>query len=238
MMDVVAEDLADPIPAVMKPAKPAGPGALRGEVSLTLNTRHALNLFIGRARSDAGARIIPGVNRFANYLEQVGIGVAADDPYADWTIIRIERLMATCEVTLRDWNQEMGEKLQSAPGVEIGVAQSLEPHVVSLQLTSPYAHWAARLIGGYDALVAVMLTGQYTGLFESSVVDEKLQAARRIVRHPFHVAQAYRFSGVTREDYEQKTARALEAIEKWGEVPDGILDRSEHPRFKFRSNAH
>ena len=98
MMDAVATEPADPAdlaPAVMMPARSAGPGALRGEVALTLNTLHALNLFTGRTRTgDDGTRIVPGVYRFANYLEQVGVGVSADDPYADWTMIRVERLMA------------------------------------------------------------------------------------------------------------------------------------------------
>lgn len=238
MTDVVCTEIGIQEPPAIVPAKTFGPGALRGDASLTLNTRHALNLFKGRARTEEGAPMIPGVYHFANYLEKIGIHATAGDPYADWAIIRIETLLDECQEKLSAWRAEMTAKLQSAPGLEIEVAQSEEPHVVSLKMYSPYAYGAVRLIGQYDALIAVMLTGQYTGMFGSDFVDEKIKSGRADVRHIFHQARDFRFSGVTREDIEQKNARALEAIEARGAVPARILARSQQPRFRFKTKTH
>ncbi len=237
MTDTFSATPDNQMPAVIARPKMPGPGALRGQVSLTLNTRFALYLFNGDARFD-GKGPAPGVYRFANYLEQIGIGGAAGDPYADWTMMQIERMMDRCEEKLCTWDAEMRARLQSASGMDIEVARSVDPHVVTLQLHSPYAHWAARLIGKYDALIAAMLTGHFTGLFDARSVSDTIKAGRKAVRRSFHIAHVYRFSGVTREDIEQKTARALEAIEAHGEVPAEILNRTEQPRFKFHVKTH
>ena len=237
MTDIISGTPEAQAPAMIAQPRMSGPGALRGQVSLTLNTRFALSLFNGGVRVDKLGPA-PGVYRFANYLEQIGIGAAADDPYADWTMMQIERMMDSCEEQLGTWDAEMRAKLCSVAGMDIEVASSVDPHVVTLQLHSPYAHWAARLIGKYDALIAAMLTGHFTGLFDARSVSDTIKAGRRAVRRPFHVANVYRFSGVTRADIEQKTGRALEVIEARGEVPADILNRTEQPRFKFHVKTH
>lgn len=240
MLDMIASGIDEQAPADQPtpPARRDGPGALRGEVSLTLNTHQACNLFHGRRHVENGPAGIPGLYRFANHLDQIAVGAGSDDPYADWTIMRIEDLMQGCEMLMAEFEDDVLGMLKNVRGLQIGVASSIEPKVIELQLTSPYAHWGARLIGQYDALMTVILSARYVALLDEDVVVKTIQECSRAFRRFAHVAQDYRFSGVTRVDVEQKTARALEAAEKYGEVPEVILDGSFRPRFRYQAKSH
>ena len=99
-----------PVPAPVVPAKRKGPGALRGEVSLTLDTRQAVNLFNGRPKVEDGPHPIPGLYRFARCLDQIAVGGGAEDPYADWAIMRIEKLMTACEQLFTDLEADVAEQ--------------------------------------------------------------------------------------------------------------------------------
>ena len=74
-----------------EPSSPASedqPGALRAVVTLTLETRQAQRMVKGRpGTSDKPA--IMGLIGFANRLRVIWQGARADDPYADWWLVKI-----------------------------------------------------------------------------------------------------------------------------------------------------
>ena len=240
MTDVT--ETADTTPASSETAsastKANRPGALRGDVSLTLHTQFAVNAFNGRPPTDDGVRAIPGLYRFANCLDQIAVGVVSDDPYADLALVQVDKLMDRAETILTTRHDLFRDKLGSSSRMSVAIASSTDPHVVTLKLRSPYAHWAARLIGRLDEVAVAALSAHHVGLIGSAALDAAMRECMRVIRAPFHGAARYRFSGVTRVDMEQQTGRVKEVVAERGQVPDEIIDRTLRPRFQMSPKAH
>jgi len=216
----------------------SGPGVLRGDVSLTLHTQFALNTFNGRRATDDGLRSVPGLYRFASYLDQIAVGVAADDPYADAALVSIEGLMGDAEKTLADRITSFQGRLKSNTRMSIEMASSIAPHIVTLKLRSPYAHWAARLIGQFDELATIALSAHHVGMIDRFAFKKAIHEGSKLIRRPFHAAGQYRFSGLSRVDFEQQTGRVKEVVAERGEVAADILDRTVSPRFRTSPKSH
>lgn len=215
-----------------------GPGALRGDTKLTLNTRQAQQLFEGRRRSVGDGKerpTIPGLVRFAHYVDQIAIGVGADDPYADWTLIQIDRQLVEVEAMLCRERRAAEIRLRARAGMHITVACSIAPVDVPLSFRTPYPYRAAHLIAEFDALATTLLSAHHCGVMPQAEVHRVLARGRRDVRRVFHTAQRYRFSGVSRADLEHRTARGQEATDRWGEVPAEILTRDVRPQFSVHA---
>jgi integrating conjugative element protein (TIGR03761 family) len=100
---------------------------------------------------------------------------------------------------------------------------STKPARVSLNFSNPYAFHAARVIGAFDALVCKVLSARHVGLLARDEAEGMLHQGGRVVRRVLQSPVGYRFLGVTRRDLAQGTAKALQAIEVMGEVPDDVL---------------
>src|SRR5690606_32347558 len=51
------------------------------------------------------------------------------------------------------------------------------------------------------------------------------------LRSLFSLAQQYRYSGTTRDDFAAKNAAARAALEKFGELPQDVLEGTRRSRF-------
>ena len=51
------------------------------------------------------------------------------------------------------------------------------------------------------------------------------------MRSLFSLAQQYRYSGTTRDDFAAKNAAARAALEKFGELPQDVLEGTRRSRF-------
>ena len=67
-------------------------GALRGEVWLTVQSHHAQRLILGRAATLEKPAIV-GLVGFADRLRVIWNAARADDPYADWWLIKIDEAL-------------------------------------------------------------------------------------------------------------------------------------------------
>ena len=100
-----------------------------------------------------------------------------------------------------------------------------------LQFGSPYAFKAVHMVADFDKLAATVLTAHHTAVISRSEAEHVLATARRRARRVFAAAQRFRFSGATRADILQRTARGLEVLERFGPVPDEVLTREIQPQF-------
>ena len=87
------------------------PGALRSEVWLTLQTRHAQQVFIGRKATPEKPYIM-GLTRFGAILSQLQVCVDADDPYADWWLIKVEEALQQAAREVKVLRQSGGATTQ------------------------------------------------------------------------------------------------------------------------------
>ncbi|HSH28958.1 MAG TPA: TIGR03761 family integrating conjugative element protein [Thiohalobacter sp.] len=213
------------------------PGALRSQATLEIQTRQAQRLVYGR-RAEGGVQGIVGLLRFAALLRVIWSGSVNDDPYADWWLVQIEQELLAARETVAALRGEVDARLESAPAVNITLAQSLEPARVDLNFSNPYAFMAAYLLADFDALVRAVLTARHVGLLDRAGAERLLQEGGRSVRRAYNTAHGYRYLALTRDDVRQGTSKAIRARELLGDLPRAVLEgelRADHaPELRRR----
>lgn len=206
------------------------PGGLRSEAELRVQTRQAQRLVTGRAEKEGKNRII-GLVRFAMIIRRLWNSASLDDPYADWYLmVTLENLEHAREELVR-LQQGVEQKLHRVNGVDIAVAESLEPVRFPLQFPNPYGYMGAYLVADFDDLARTILTARHVGLMDRDSAERMLYQGGRLVRRVFESTQGWKHSGVTRDDMAANNAKARAAIEAMGELPQDVLSGQTRPRI-------
>lgn len=223
-------------PATSVVAEDAQPGALRGQATIVLHTRHAQRLYLGRQAGvdDSGKPVpaIPGVLRFASQVRQVAVGARAGDPYADWMLVRIESEYDVVMQAYEGLQEQVDDLLKSRPGINIEVALSVRPLEVPMQFGSPYAFLAADIVATFDGVARGILTAVHTSRVTRAAGSRQLEDAKRHARRFLLAPSRYVFSGATREDLLAGNQRATSAMARLGKLPDEIFHRHVRPRYE------
>lgn len=221
-------DNADP--AVDYTTAASRPGTLRGSATLDIQTRQAQRLVYGRQRTEDKEQII-GLVRFALNMKRIWSAAGRDDPYADWSLLRIETSLTQARVQIALLQQQTEALLAHAtPGVSIEIAQSLQPVRVPLQFANAYGYMGAYLIADFDRLVRTSLTARHVGIVTRGVSAKQLNDASRMIRHAFFLSALWRFTLVTRDDVRANNPKAIKAHEtmlSMGVIPAGVLEGTE-----------
>ena len=199
-----------------------GPGVLRGQVWLTIQTRQAQQLVRGR-NGTAEKPAITGLVGFANQLRVIWQAARNDDPYADWWLIKIHETLDSVRQLINQQQTALAAQLDQMPAMEVVVAESSRPYRVPLRFANPYAYRGAQLIAAYDTLVRTVLTGIHVGLFDRETTDGLLKICTHKMRSAFALPQSYRFLGIDREAIQKGIGKSAQAVELMGVVPDDIM---------------
>jgi integrating conjugative element protein (TIGR03761 family) len=210
------------------PRQPEKPGALHGQVWLTIQTNQAQQLIHGRAGTHGipGTRDKPtiiGLVGFANRLRVIWQAARSDDPYADWWLIKVHEAIEVARSYLDHQQADLVKQLEQMPAMEVNVAVSQHPYRVQLQFASPYAYRGAQLLAEFDRLVCTALTARHIGLMDGKAYVHVQQTCARKLRALFMMPQSYRFLKLDRESVCKATGRSHKARQIMGEVPDDIL---------------
>lgn len=206
------------------------PGALRSEIWLTLQTRHVQQVFTGRKATPEKPYIL-GLTRFSAILSQLQVCVDADDPYADWWLIKVEEALQQAAREVKVLRQRVEQQLSSTPGMEVKIAESLHAIRVPLKFRNPFAYSAARILADVDTLVRAVLTARHIGLMDRREAERCLALGTRALRRAMGTALGYKYEGVKRQDIREGNAQAQKARERMGEVPPEVLDGSRRARY-------
>jgi integrating conjugative element protein (TIGR03761 family) len=211
----------------------ARPGRLRGVSVLTIKTYLAQQLVFGRAAShDAdGKRGIIGLIGFAGMLTQLFNGAKADDPYADKWLLDIEATIDAAAEALKDAHDTVLEALAQRADVSHGVAQSVKPLHVPLYFSNRFAYRAAYLVNDFDNLFCAIQTAKHVAFLTNEQSNALIHSSSKTVRRTFTSANGYRYTGVSRADIAYGTARAVEALQRWGELSPDILDGTRRAEY-------
>lgn len=201
------------------------PGALRGESWITIQTRQAQRLIGGRKR-EADVSPIIGLTQFGAIVSRLFTYARVDDPYAQWWLLKIEDALEGSAREIERLRQKVGARLKGSPGFEAKIAESLEAVRVPLKFANPYAYQAARLIVAFDDLMRAILTARHVGLMGREETEKTANLGGKAVRRALQSAVGYKAKMISRQHIEEGNAKALEAREVMGELPQGILDRT------------
>jgi len=198
------------------------PGVLHGEVWLTVQTRHARRLILGRAASkDKPA--ITGLMAFADRLRIIWNAARADDPYADWWLIKIDDALERARIRIKTEREALDECIEQQSALQINVATTEKPHRVALRFTNPYAYWGAHLIAEFDTTARTVLTAQHVGLIDAAVAERALRGCAGAIRRLFAVPQGYRVLRIDRGTIMERGQAAKQAADSMGALPQAVL---------------
>ncbi|MDR2031605.1 MAG: TIGR03761 family integrating conjugative element protein [Azoarcus sp.] len=206
-------------------------GSLRSAMSLTLHTHHASRIWHGRAPTEDRPGIV-GLNGFVALMNKLKRGVEQDDPYSDWWMLRIEEKLEQTKVTLQTVREQVDEALASVPpALSLGENLNVQPVKLPLFINSPLGFKAVYLLADFDDLARRLILAHHTAMIDRNTLERWLDEGAHALRSLFSLAQHYRYSGATREDFRRMNAVARAAIEKFGELPQEVMDGTRRSPF-------
>ena len=209
------------------------PGPLRHKVSLTTQSRYARLLVLGRSAT-ADTPAIMGLLAFADQLRIIWNASRADDPWADWWLIKIDDAIDLVQHRLETIATKIRRYLRAQPALEIDIATSERPYRIKLRFINPYAYRAAQLVAEFDAAVRTILTARHVGLISEEQSFRQIESCSAVLRSLFAIPQSYRVLRIDRSAVKAGVPAAISAAEVMGQVPAAILLGEQRPRLAPR----
>ena len=100
-----------------------GPGVLRGQVWLTIQTWQAQQLVRGRNGTPDKPAIL-GLVGFADRLRMIWQAARNDDPYADWWLIKVHEALESASQLITTQQKELDARFDQMTAIEVTVAAS------------------------------------------------------------------------------------------------------------------
>lgn len=206
-------------------------GALRSSMELTLHTHHAARIWQGRAATKERPGII-GLASFVSIVGKIRRGAEQDDPYSDWWMLRIEGKLDEAKLRLQELRDQADQLLADIPAaLTIGENLNIHPVKVPLFVNAQLGFLAIYLLAQFDEFARRVLLAQHIALIDRAATGYWINEGARLLRSAFAMAQRYRFSGTTRDDHAANNAAARAAREKYGELPQDVLEGTRRSRF-------
>ena len=191
-------------------------GSLRSAMSLTLHTHHASRIWHGRAAAEGRPGIV-GLNGYIAVMNKMKRGSEQDDPYSDWWMLRIEDKLDQTRTTLQTLRKQVDQALAGVPAaLSLGENLNVQPVKLPLFVNAQLGFAAVYLLADYDDIARKLILAHHTALIDRSTLERWLNEGAHALRSLFSLAQQYRYSGCTRDDFAAKNAAARAALEKFG----------------------
>ena len=204
------------------------PGALHGQIWLTLQTPQAQKLIHGREATPDKHPII-GLIGFADRLRLIWQAARQDDPYADWWLIQVHEAITAIASVLEQQQAQLIEQLEALSSLAISVAASKRPCRVRLRFANPYAYRAAQLLGAFDRVVCAAMTARHVGVLDGAACQAVQQLGTRKLRALFVLPRRYRCLKIERAAVCAGTGNARLTRQVMGELPADILSGERLP---------
>lgn len=206
-------------------------GALRSIMSLTLHTHHASRIWHGR-RSAEGRPGIVSLGAYIGIINRMKHGAEQDDPYSDWWMIRVEEKLAQTKTTLKNLREQVDHVLANVPpALSLGENLNVQPITLQLFVNAQLGFMAVYLLAEFDDLVRNLILAHHTALIDRHTLDHWLEDSSHAMRSLLSLPQYYRYSGACRDDFAAKNAVARAALEKFGELPQDVLEGTRRSRY-------
>jgi len=210
------------------------PGSIEWETTLLINTEQAVLLINGRERQVRGEQVIPSIVslfQYAKQMVQVELAYKAGDPYADYHLVVLQQKITKAKETLKTIKQSLQIRVEEESMLKVGAAKSKAPIPFNFIFKSVFAFKVADLIGHMDKITLLCLASSHTGVITRKESKKTIATVTTLIRGIFHYPTQYKFSNVNREDIKNKTRAALLAEEKYGRLPEEIINRTIVPSW-------
>lgn len=206
-------------------------GSLRSAMSLTLHTHHASRIWHGRQSAEGRPGII-GLAAYISIMNKMKQGAERDDPYSDWWMLRVEEKLTQTKTTLKTQREQIDYVLAHVPpALSLGENLNVQPITLPLFVNAQLGFMAVYLLAEFDDLVRNLILAHHTALIDRHTQEHWLEDSSHAMRSLLSLPQHYRYSGACRDDFAAKNAVARAALEKYGELPQDVLEGTRRSRY-------
>jgi integrating conjugative element protein (TIGR03761 family) len=117
------------------------------------------------------------------------------------------------------------------PALNLGENLNVQPVKLPLFVNAQLGFMAVYLLAEYDEIARKLILAHHTALIDRSTLERWLNEGAHALRSLFSLAQQYRYSGAARDDFAAKNAVARAALEKFGELPQEVMEGTRRSRF-------
>jgi len=200
-------------------------------MELTLHTHYAARIWQGRPAGEEKSGII-SLNGFVSLVNKITRGAEQDDPYADLWMIRLHEKLEHSKDALTLIGDRLDELMGCLPpAIRVGENFNVHPVTVPLYINTQLGFLAVYLLIDYDNIVRRLLQAHRTALMGRRDMERWINAGGHVLRSLFGLAQQFKLSGTTREDFIANNAAAREAQERFGELPADVLAGTRRSEF-------
>ncbi|WP_342595607.1 TIGR03761 family integrating conjugative element protein [Salinicola lusitanus] len=208
-------------------------GLLRSKIEMTLHTYPAVLAWHGRG-VESGKPQVVGLKQFLSLAGRVHQAAGRDDPYADSWLLMLEEKVDETRQALQQLETRVSSVLKQIPeGLDVSRNVSQQPFVTPVFTGGQMGWQAVMLLMQYDSIVRDVLLAHHIGLLGNKqrgamIRDQGGHALRSLCYAPVKFPG---FSGATRDDFAANNAKARNALEKYGELPQDILEGTRRSEF-------
>lgn len=217
--------------------------------TITLHTKEAFQLFIGRATdpdNPSAPKIISFKKAGAAYRLLWSLSTN-NNPYADWALIDLSARRQTLQDELAKSvaaMEETLERMRQTRGMNYVVAQNPTPQSLPIRFKSPYGYSMVECLAEFDYLVRLIRTLVFKARLTTHLADQLIKDHMRMFRAHFNEVKRFeRYLGdadlllLTRNDFlptadDVARARVSKCIETFGQVPKSIFNLDVIPPYK------
>ncbi len=117
------------------------------------------------------------------------------------------------------------------PALTLSDNLNVQPLKLPLFVNSQLGFLAVYLLADFDQLARRLILAHHTALIDRKAMELWLDEGAHLLRSAFTLAQKYRYTGASRDDFAANNAVARSALEKYGELPRDVLEGTRRSRF-------
>ena len=203
--------------------------SIQTDVWLSLHTRYAQLLV--RGRQVKGKPPIVGLLRFADSLRVIWHAAEANDPYADWWLIKLQDTYHVISNRIENLNAKFLDKLPERETFQIAPSEHKDPFRIRLSFATPYAYQAADLLSKFDSFVRCVLSCKHLGKTDPKTAKNTIYQVARLIRGLFALGTRYRHLGIDRNNPLSFEADGKTAQRYMGELPEDVKTGTRRARL-------
>ena len=196
------------------------PHNIQTDVWLSLYTRYAQILVRGRQMK--GKPPIVGLLRFADSVRVIWHAAEANDPYADWWLIKLQDTYHVICNRIDNVSADCIAKLPTRDTFRIAPPEDKEPFRIRLSFATPYAYQAADLLAKFDSLVRQVLVCKHVGVIDNKTAKNTIYQVARLIRGLFALATRFKHLGIDRNNPLSFEADGEIARRMMGDLPQEV----------------
>ncbi len=220
---------------------------MRSVMTLELHSDIAHDYVRSHIPPEPEAKSQPGLVEFSSQVRGVYTDASHNNPYADWTLLKIEEDIKGLRDAIAAARGELKAKIEELGAGNVKAATTGTMHRDQLEFDTPYAHVLGASLREFDELVREAMTAVHVGAIRprerTAMFQSMTKRLRRVIMTPHHYVR----TRITRETVEQVDVAQIEKLESrlGGAIPEAVLtgdrrgefapDIVEHPQGIVRS---